>query len=342
MKAIVCQLCGSNELVKEGDYFVCQACGTKYTLEDARKLFVEVKGPVTINHEQDFENVMTNAWRALQDNDFPTASQLFSQALNYNPDDHNALFFRAYAAARCGDPVDFRAQELVNAYERSINAMRAENAPLADTFSFMQNAVEIMRQMMELSINSLITYRDQTCDAIQGEYNAKSNQANASMNKLSMSAAANRAIREVRDTIKNAIAAIDEQAQRVIPLTLDLVDDYDDASNAFWHTLTSWNSTMGKLTDSKAYNEQAKRVDSLYAVWRERFLYLHNLKDTYDDMQGKIAQLEQQADDIMADRKDVSIFKHSQRKELKGEAKSLREQADKLRRQSEALFDTTA
>ena len=30
MKAIKCELCGSNELVKQDDYFVCQFCGTKH------------------------------------------------------------------------------------------------------------------------------------------------------------------------------------------------------------------------------------------------------------------------------------------------------------------------
>lgn len=38
MARFVCELCGGDNLVKDGDYFVCQGCGTKYTLEQARKL----------------------------------------------------------------------------------------------------------------------------------------------------------------------------------------------------------------------------------------------------------------------------------------------------------------
>lgn len=41
MKALICEICGGNELVKDGDYFVCQYCGCKYTLEDAKKMLVE-------------------------------------------------------------------------------------------------------------------------------------------------------------------------------------------------------------------------------------------------------------------------------------------------------------
>lgn len=41
MKAIVCELCESNELLKEGEFFVCQHCGTKYGAEEAKKLLVD-------------------------------------------------------------------------------------------------------------------------------------------------------------------------------------------------------------------------------------------------------------------------------------------------------------
>ncbi len=41
MKALVCELCGGNDFVKTGDFFVCQSCGTKYTAEDAKKMMIE-------------------------------------------------------------------------------------------------------------------------------------------------------------------------------------------------------------------------------------------------------------------------------------------------------------
>ena len=53
MKKIECEACGSNDLLKQGDYFVCQNCGCKYTVEDVRKMMiegtVEVKGTVSVD-----------------------------------------------------------------------------------------------------------------------------------------------------------------------------------------------------------------------------------------------------------------------------------------------------
>lgn len=43
MKAMVCEMCGSQDLVKQDGMFVCQNCGTKYSVEEAKKLLGTVK-----------------------------------------------------------------------------------------------------------------------------------------------------------------------------------------------------------------------------------------------------------------------------------------------------------
>lgn len=44
MKQFRCEMCGSTELIKQDGLFVCQACGCKYTVEEAKKLMVEIEG----------------------------------------------------------------------------------------------------------------------------------------------------------------------------------------------------------------------------------------------------------------------------------------------------------
>ena len=41
MKAIKCEMCDSTDLIKQDGVFVCQYCGTKYSVEEAKKLMVE-------------------------------------------------------------------------------------------------------------------------------------------------------------------------------------------------------------------------------------------------------------------------------------------------------------
>lgn len=53
MKQLTCELCGSTDLVKQDGVFVCQSCGTKYSVEEAKKMMIEgtvnVTGTVQID-----------------------------------------------------------------------------------------------------------------------------------------------------------------------------------------------------------------------------------------------------------------------------------------------------
>lgn len=37
MKQLTCEMCGSTDLMKQEGVFVCQSCGCKYSVEEARK-----------------------------------------------------------------------------------------------------------------------------------------------------------------------------------------------------------------------------------------------------------------------------------------------------------------
>ena len=41
MKQLTCEMCGSTDLMKQDGVFVCQTCGTKYSVEEAKKMMVE-------------------------------------------------------------------------------------------------------------------------------------------------------------------------------------------------------------------------------------------------------------------------------------------------------------
>lgn len=48
MKTIVCEICGNNNLIKQDGMFMCQSCGTKYSVEEVKNLIVEIgESPVT-------------------------------------------------------------------------------------------------------------------------------------------------------------------------------------------------------------------------------------------------------------------------------------------------------
>ena len=97
MKAIVCELCGSNDLIKEEGIFVCQHCGTKYSLEEAKKLFekgkVDVSGStVKIDAQEELDNLYQLARRARRENNYNNASNYYDQILVKDPNSWEAAF----------------------------------------------------------------------------------------------------------------------------------------------------------------------------------------------------------------------------------------------------------
>ena len=62
MKALTCEMCGSTNLIKEDGVFVCQSCGTKYSVEEAKKMMIEgtvsITGTVTVANTGSVENYL--------------------------------------------------------------------------------------------------------------------------------------------------------------------------------------------------------------------------------------------------------------------------------------------
>jgi hypothetical protein len=102
MKKITCEMCGGNDLLKDEGFLVCQSCGTKYTVEEARKLMVEfdgpieVKGKVAIDNTARLDNLYKIARRARDDGNTDQAYRKYEELLTEDPDNWEPNFFTAF------------------------------------------------------------------------------------------------------------------------------------------------------------------------------------------------------------------------------------------------------
>lgn len=92
MKAMVCEMCGSQYLVKQDGMFVCQNCGTKYSVEEAKKLL----GTVKVDKTEETEKLLVLARRAREDNNSENAEKYYGLVLQEDPDNWEAAFFQVY------------------------------------------------------------------------------------------------------------------------------------------------------------------------------------------------------------------------------------------------------
>lgn len=101
MKQLTCEMCGSTDLMKQGGVFVCQACGCKYSVEEAKKMMIEGKvdvsgSTVKVDTTAELSNLYQIARRAKSDNDGEKAIRYYDMVLMKDPASWEAYFFLAY------------------------------------------------------------------------------------------------------------------------------------------------------------------------------------------------------------------------------------------------------
>lgn len=97
MKRITCETCGSNDIIKQEGYYICQSCLTKYTPEEAKKLLVE--GTVKIDNTDRVVKWLELGRRAVDGDDYLSAEKYYTLVLEEVPDNWEAFFFSLYSRA---------------------------------------------------------------------------------------------------------------------------------------------------------------------------------------------------------------------------------------------------
>lgn len=104
MKQLTCEMCGSTDLMKQDGVFVCQTCGTKYSVEEAKKMMVEGTVDVTgstvkVDTSGELANLYQIARRAKDDNNGANAAKYYDMVLMKDPSSWEAYFYSIYYKA---------------------------------------------------------------------------------------------------------------------------------------------------------------------------------------------------------------------------------------------------
>ena len=101
MKQLVCEMCGSTDLIKDGGVFVCQSCGCKYSVEEAKRMMVEgvveVTGTVSVDNSAQIENFIHIAHNALEANNHKEADEYANKILEIDRQNAEAWLIKGEA-----------------------------------------------------------------------------------------------------------------------------------------------------------------------------------------------------------------------------------------------------
>ena len=104
MKQITCETCGSHDLIKQDGFFICQHCGMKYSLEEAKKLIIEgvvdVSGStVKIDESETMQNLLMLARRAVKEDNKNYAIKYYEMIAIKDPSNWESAFYPQYYRA---------------------------------------------------------------------------------------------------------------------------------------------------------------------------------------------------------------------------------------------------
>jgi uncharacterized Zn finger protein (UPF0148 family) len=128
MKQLTCEMCGGTDLVKQDGVFVCQSCGTKYSVEEAKKMMiegtVEVTGTVKVDNTAAIENYLDMARNAQEAGNNKEADEYCNKIIEMDVSNWEAWFIKGQAVGWQSTLANNRVQETVNALSKAL-----ENCP---------------------------------------------------------------------------------------------------------------------------------------------------------------------------------------------------------------------
>lgn len=157
MKQLTCEMCGSTDIAKQDGFFVCQTCGIKYSLEEAKKMMiegtVEVQGTVKIDDTSKIENYLTlaeDAWE--MEESYEKANKYCDMVLEINSQNPDAWRIKGLSL------IDYAAfessisnkEKLINdGYHAFLNALNYETKSNINLKNYFQMFVESMKYTVE-------------------------------------------------------------------------------------------------------------------------------------------------------------------------------------------------
>lgn len=124
MKQLTCEMCGGTDLIKQDGVFVCQSCGCKYSIEEAKKMMVEgtveVAGTVKVDDSAKIENYLVLSQNAYNSGNGQSAFDYANKALEISPKNSRAWIAKMKAIEYIGTLGELKLMEVVEAGKNAV------------------------------------------------------------------------------------------------------------------------------------------------------------------------------------------------------------------------------
>lgn len=166
MKQLKCEMCGSTELIKQDGVFVCQSCGCKYSVEEAKKMMVE--GVVEIDESSKIDNYLQLAKNAYVATNYSEAEMYCNKILEITADHSDALFLKGVASAWQSTLARPRMEEFDTGYSNAINCENDPDKLWELGCKAYEECYSLHLSMINLKLNHLVEFpSEEGCIEVQ-------------------------------------------------------------------------------------------------------------------------------------------------------------------------------
>lgn len=123
MKGFICDICNGNDIIKDGEDFVCKGCGVHYSVDAVKNKIAGTNGSINesttsdigssgsandipdfssmLSTEEQIDNLRSRARNAAAMNELNNAARLYNKIASLAPDDWEGQFYSKYYGTLC-------------------------------------------------------------------------------------------------------------------------------------------------------------------------------------------------------------------------------------------------
>lgn len=191
MKRLTCEMCGSTDIIKQDGVFVCQSCGCKYSVEEAKKMMVEgtveVQGTVKVDNSISVDALLKRVFLFLEDGDFTSAEEYCEKVLDLDPECAEAYLCKFMVDLRVKNKEDLKdCNQIFDDYENYQKFLRFSNGSLKNEIEDYANCIRNKKISLEeksVAIDKEIKNLTELIDLEKNQLDLKEKELNSEKSK---------------------------------------------------------------------------------------------------------------------------------------------------------------
>ena len=350
MKKLTCEMCGGTDLIKQDGVFVCQSCGCKYSVEEARKLMIEgtvdIQGTVVIDHtdekRQKVENYLSMCKNAHDALDTASVVEYSDKILEIDPNNYEAWAYRALSCGWKSSLNDMKTGQVITAAQKALElAPEEKRYELAENI-YTQGKLQIishLKTVFSLTSTAILTMSI-TMAAKQAEMVAPVMKAWVMLVSRIPYLTAERMEAEIQDCkelsdkhtviIATAVSAFNDKKPYYVEMRELLAPKMETAKREY-----------SECVARRHANYWAEHAEEQAALEQEK----SNIKDQIDQMKStaagnsaqEAAKLQAQLDTMTEEYKSLGIFQMKRMRELEKSMEDLKAQLKNVQMSDEDI-----